>query len=385
MATFVNFSDVLRKVMPESKRGSKWLDWNNSLASPIRYINGLYYDKEVELDFFNSYSIQSKPMNQLLNDVYDPFHRGIFITQNNDPSNQVHFTVSIPDYLTYGNYEEIISSTLRKYLYDGIYYEFATYVSGVTHEASAYLTQLVSGLSGGDVLTDTEIWAVQNLYNKLKGSGLLSNFVKLHLISQSNKVNSLVDFINPSTGEMDEVGALTHTIYGLSSPGAGNYIETNFTPSTDISDPDNWCTVLHISKEGSFANEYILGSRNGSTASYVRMDKLSKELITAKGSTSNLINTPNSTSKGAYMFYIDSGEQNIIKNGSVIATNTAVSSAALSTNEEFLLDFNDSGSPFGSTSSDTVSTYAQIDSALDAIDRIYINKVLTEYNDRLKR
>ena len=215
-----DFKDLIRKASPISKRGDTWLDWNYTAISPIRNLNARFNTLVESLVFNNSYSIQTMAFEPLLNDLFDPNLRGINVESYDDPTNFTNFKIQWPDYLEYGEYEAVIHDAISRYLYLGLKYEIEVYAYGGTApEFVAYLDEIESNLGSDETLTDEEIWAVIYVWNQLSGSGILSDFSRLHLMSKTNKTNALIDFLDPVGTSLTEVGTVSFDRYGLRADG----------------------------------------------------------------------------------------------------------------------------------------------------------------------
>lgn len=378
-----DWRDLVRKAMPIDKRGATWLDWNYAAIAPQRALNAEFQLFAEGILFNNSVSVQEKAIKELLNDLYDPSLRGITITTDNDPTVFTNVNINIPDYLAYGNYEKIFRRALERYLYMGVQLSFNTYTYGGTApEFVAYLDALEAGLGVGDVLQDREIWAVIYLWNQLYGSGLISDFKRLHLISPTNKANSLIDFMDPVSTALLEVpngGAISHGVKGISSDGLA-YINTQFIPSAEISSLNNYATVLIVSDENIDISAYDLGVINGTNFDWIN---LSNGTAFKAGSTDFVTFTD--LGKGAYIHYNIGGSQDILKCDSVITTTRVNTGGALSTIPKYLCTTNAGGIAGTPKSLNVYSTYGEIDAAVSSTNRIFINRVLKEYNRRIGR
>ncbi len=387
MATFTSFKDLVKKALPISKRGATWIDWNNTATSPVRYVNDLFYAKELDLEFFSRHSASTKTIPMLLNDLYDPFHRNISVTVINDTSVQDGFTINVPTYIAFGNWEELMQATLDRYLYLGVTGSFQTYDSGVSHEAEDYLNQLESNLVGDEVLTDTEIWAVQFVYNQLKGAGILQDFAILHLYSQSSKINAEVDFMSPGTGliEIPSGGSADWNVKGIASDGLA-YYRSGKVLNTLISDVENHCAVLHISEDsGQSSDKREYGVRIAAIEDSFSA-RFNANNLRYRVNSGNDFELPNTNAVGAYMTYVDSARANIIKDGVVLSVSgfDIGVPVGMPAGEDYINAANSLGSPFGK-SKNRICTWGRIDSSLNDTNRKFVNQILTEYNNRLNR
>lgn len=388
---FTSFRDLAIKALPTSKRGSTMLDFTQTAVSSVREFNEVFYTAALDFDFFAKHSVQAKTLPSFLNDLYDPVNRNISISQDNDPASLNHFTINFPTYLAFGNYEEVIRTALSRYLYVGILYDFNTFNAGTT-EASIYLTELESNLAAGDYLTDTEIWAVQFLYSALAGADVLQYVNRLHLISPTNKTNSLIDFIDPTGTTMTEVagaGGITHSEKGLKGDNVA-YINTNWNATAEISDVDNWITALYISEDGAGTDGSVdVGVTDNATSpqsfAYLIAKNPAPNGQSHRGGTLDSRTYSTSTPVGSHIQYTDQGDHGVLKDGVQVLEEVAIDGSSVLPNKQTYLLAENANGTAANFSVNTVATWGEIDNELSGQLRIFVSDVITEYNNRLKR
>jgi hypothetical protein len=384
--TFTSFRDLVLKALPISKRGASWIDWNYTATSPIRYVNDLFYQRALDLDALNSHSISTKSIPELLNDLYDPFHRNITVTNDNVLANTNCYYINVPTYLAFGDYEEIMQDTLNKFLYIGLIGTFQTYATGVAHEGEDYLNELVSNLVGDEILTNNEIWAVQYVYNQLKGASLLTDFATLHLYSQSSKINAEVDFMSPTSAGLIEVPAsdgMDWNKLGTKSLGTA-YYRTGNLMSALISDVDNNCSVLYISEDAGVVGVNDFGIVQGSNTNHFASEQAANSMRFRSGQSDD-VDVANTSALGGYLMYTDTGVSNILKGSDIVGVDQAINVAsAVPTIEDFVNALNNGGTPINH-SGNRIGTWGRINASWNAINRKFVNNVLIEYNNRLNR
>ena len=388
----VDFKDLVKKSLPIQKRGAAWLDWNYTAISPIRELNADFNAYNLELIFNNTYTVQAKAMQPLLNDVFDPNLRGITITTNNDVNDYVGFTVNWPDYLQHGNYLSIIDSVIGRYLYLGVQYDVDVYVSGVVMEADVYLTNLTAALVGIEFLTDEEIWAVFYLWNQLYGAGLIADFSRLQLLSKTSKLNTLKDFFAPATVMVEEVNGgagIGFNKWGINSEDGISYTRMGTVMSTLITDKDNYCSLVYISKAGDGDAENVYGVIQGNNYDYMEANYVALDFESAKGLNTDAVTTQTlieaSDTLGVYLSYVEAGTANLMKDGVDIGAGYATGGAfATPTLEKFINALNNAATPTNFSNA-YVGTIAEIDSSLSVTNRVFVSQVIKEYNRRIGR
>jgi hypothetical protein len=387
----IDFKDTTRKLLPISKRGATWLDWNYTAISPIMELNSQFQELNLNLIFNNSYSIQSKAMQPLLNDLFDPNLRGISLTTNNSNVDFIGFTVNWPDYLAHGNYDTILDGFLRRYLYMGVQYDIDVVVTGVTTEADTYLTNLDAALVGNEILTDEEIWAVIYMWNQFYGASLLSDFASLHLVSKTSKLNALKDFFIGQVliEEINGGAGIGWDKNGFSSDDDLSYLRNGTNMSALITDEDNHCSVVQVSRAGTKDSQIPYGVEAGTNHDFIKTNHVALTMDSQKGldSDGGIQPTISDVSKfeDIFMSYVDGGLGNLMIGEENAGTAYAVSAGyVLPTLNKFICAHNDD-SVVGNWSDAKVCTLAEVDSGLGESNRIFVNRVLKEYNRRIGR
>ena len=387
----IDFKDVTYKLLPISKRGDTWLDWNYSATSPISKLNSRFQDLNLNLVFNNSYSIQTKAIQPLLNDLFDPNLRGISLTTYNDPTEFKSFTINWPDYLEHGNYDSIIDTFIQRYLYVGVQYDISIVVTGVTTEADTYLTDLDAALVAGETLTDEEIWAVIYMWNQFYGAGLLSEFASLHLVSRSSKLNAVKDFFLGQIliEEVNGGAGIGWDKNGFSSDDDLSYLRNGQNMSTLITDEQEHCSVVQVSRAGTGDDQVHYGVEAGNNQDYFEADHVALALDSQKGLAADggVQPTMSDISKfeNIFMSYATGGNGNLLIGEDLAGADYSINAAyVLPTLNKTICAHNDD-SVIGKWSDAKVCTIAEIDCGLTASNRLFVNRVLKEYNRRNSR
>jgi len=82
----VDIMDFVKGLIPLKIRGSKFYTWIAALLQPIQSLNTIFYDWTIDQQYIQAFNGQVVYLEHILNDIYDPVDRDIYI---DDPADYI--------------------------------------------------------------------------------------------------------------------------------------------------------------------------------------------------------------------------------------------------------------------------------------------------------
>lgn len=373
--SYIDWDDVLKKLMPTHLRYPWHLDWINIQAKGLKDIHATSTVLTDALDVKSDFNSAVAMLRRRMNDIFDPYHRGVyFVQQNFNVGNTRGFRVEVPTYLEFGDIEDRMNAVLNYYIHYGQTHTYTYSAASFTHAVKTYIDALTTP-------GDTEMWSIINFYNKVRGHGMWANFERINLMSPSSIGNAKIALTGSTLAEAGG-GSIDWDRWGFASDGA-RYLTTGYNPNTATLDIKNSASLYYISKLGTTPLNWSEGGSFDGTPDYNTFgvtNNGSAETVAVQGLAGDTVNGGSGNAAGAYLVVANAGKLRIRKNKEYIGSEDTLVGAAAQDQAEFLCAESQAGVA-AKFSKNKLATWIRYKGAMATSQQIALNNAVVEYNN----